>query len=154
MHLSKLLFLPVFLFTIFTVSSSEPPVQITTVLRSDEAWDKSKLPDYPSGSVEMTVNEYVLQPGAKTVVHLHPVNGSGYVIDGQLTMVLTESSTGDFSDSIQVKEITLGSGEAWNESVNKWHYGVNKGNKPVKFVVVFATGKNTNAVIPLGTDPN
>ena len=137
----------------FAIANTPAPVAVTTILQSDRGWDGEPLPGFGSGAMEMIVNEFVIQPGEKTVIHLHPYNGSGYIIEGELTMVVTQSTSGDFSDPEQVEEVVLGAGEAWNEAVNKWHYGVNNGDTPVRFIVVFAAEKNIPATISLSTYP-
>lgn len=125
------------------------PVEITQILQSTEAWTQAPLPGFTAGQTDLRVVTFKIQPGAKTSIHLHPVNGAGYVVSGELTMVATEDTTGDFSDPKKVKTIVLKTGEAWTEAVNTWHYGINNGKEDVTFIVVFAATEGTPSSMSL-----
>lgn len=125
------------------------PVQIQQILQSTKGWDGSTLPGFTSGQTEMRVVTFKIEPGGKTSVHAHPVNGAGYIISGELTMYSTSDSAGDFSDSAKVKKIVLTAGDSWAESVNTWHYGENNGKDDVNFIVVFAGTKGIPSTLSL-----
>jgi quercetin dioxygenase-like cupin family protein len=137
----------------FSQAQAEP-VQIDQLLQTSQSWNGAALPGYASGKTELRVLKFKIAPGAKTQVHMHPMNGAGYVISGELTMHSSEDTHGSFADPNQVKTITLGVGKAWTETVNTWHYGENKGKKEVEFVLVFAGQEGTPPTLSLGTFVN
>lgn len=126
-------------------------LDIKSVLSTDKAWNQTMLPPYTNGVAEMHVVKFKIAPGGKTPVHLHPVNGAGYVLSGELTMYTTSDPSGNFSDPNKVKKVVLKSGDAWAETVNTWHYGINSTKEDVNFVVVFAGQKDTPTAMSLGT---
>ena len=79
------------------------------------------------------------KPGDKTAVHKHPFPHYGYVLQGTLTIVNTETGK-----SFQVK-----TGEFLVEMVNTFHYGENRGTAPVKILIVdqVPEGVTTNSVV-------
>lgn len=87
-------------------------------------------------------------------MHVHPSNGAGYMIAGELTMFSTEDPNGSFENPKQVKKITLTAGDAWTESVNTWHYGENKEDTEVEFVLIFAGEVDVPPTLSLGTRVN
>ena len=121
------------------------------VVSSDKSWTQSTLPAYVGGVPEISVMKYILTPGVKTPIHLHPVNAGGYVVSGQLTMYATNDAAGNFSDPSNVKTIVLNPGDGWTETVNTWHYGVATGDVPTEVVIVFAGQKGTPTGLTLGT---
>ena len=130
-------------------SSIAASVDIDTILATQQSWNGQLLPGYNSGQPEFKIMRFKIAPGAKTPIHLHPVNGGGFVTSGELTMYATLDPKGKFTDPKQIKKITLTTGQAWTESVNTWHYGENNGDKVVEFVVVFAGQKGTPPTLSL-----
>jgi len=128
-------------------SSVNEPVAIKEILSSDKAWDGSDLPGFNTGTPELKVLTYKIAPGAKTPVHIHTMNGAGYMLSGELTMYATEDTKGGFENPSKVKKIVLKAGEAWTEGVNVWHYGENNGPDDVSFVLVFAGEKGTRPTL-------
>jgi len=128
-------------------SAANEPVTIKEILSSDKAWDGSDLPGFNTGRPELKVLTYKIAPGAKTPVHIHTMNGAGYMLSGELTMYATEDTKGGFEDPLKVKKIALKAGEAWTEGVNVWHYGENNGTDDVTFVLVFAGEKGTRPTL-------
>ena len=126
-------------------------VTIKEVLKTTKSWNGSPLPSYNSGTTEFRVLTFKIAPGAKTSIHIHPSNGAGYLIAGELTMYATDDPHGNFSDPKRVKETTLFPGEVWTETVNIWHYGENKGKEDVEFVLIFAGTEGTPPTLSLGT---
>ena len=127
------------------------PVQIKQILKTDTSWSGSPLPGFSSGQTEFKVLYFKIVPGGKTTIHVHPLNGAGYMIAGELTMFSTEDPHGSFDNPKQIKKATLKVGEAWAESVNIWHYGENQGNTDVEFVLVFAGQTDVPPTLSLGT---
>jgi len=68
-----------------------------------------------------------IAPGGQVGRHMHPVPNFVYVLEGQLTIEAEGHPARTYS-----------AGEAFAESVNTWHNGLNRGSAPVKFFVVFA----------------
>jgi len=127
------------------------PVTIDQILETTQSWNGASLPGFASGKTAFRVLKFKIVPGAKTPIHMHPMNGAGYVISGELTMYSTDDSHGSFADEKHVKKVTLIAGNAWTETVNTWHYGENNGKKDVEFVLVFAGENGTPPTLSLGT---
>lgn len=123
---------------------SETPVSIIPILDTTKAWDNETLPH----NTRVNIKEFTIQPGATIPVHKHLVNGGGYILDGELTMFVTHDKNGSFNDPALVTEITLQAGKTWAETVDTWHYGVNNGTKPVKFIVTFIGDADTPQTAP------
>jgi len=66
------------------------------------------------------------QPGDKTGVHKHLYPHYGYMLEGTLTIVNSETG----------KSFELKPGEFLVEMMDTWHYGENRGTVPVKLLVV------------------
>ena len=130
---------------------SADPVSIKEVLKTTKSWNGAPLPSFSSGTTEFRVLTFNIAPGAKTTIHVHPSNGAGYLIAGELTMYATDDPHGSFADPTRVKEIKLSPGDAWTETVNTWHYGENKGEVDVEFVLIFAGTEGTPPTLSLGT---
>lgn len=81
-------------------------------------------------------------PGDKTVVHKHPFPHYGYMLEGVLTIVNTETG----------KSFELKAGEFLVEMLNTAHYGENRGSVPVRLLVVDTVpeglASNTVPVLP------
>ncbi len=123
----------------FTVHSQPDPVSIRTILDTTSGWDQNALP----ADSRVNIKEFIIQPGEKTVIHKHAVNGGGYILEGELTMYVTQEVNGSFNDQSKVQNITLKEGDTWAETINTWHYGINYSQKPVKFIVTFIGDKDT-----------
>jgi len=66
------------------------------------------------------------QPGDKTPIHKHPYPHYGYMLEGVLTVVNTETG----------KSFELKPGDFLVEMLNTAHYGENRGSVPVKLLVI------------------
>lgn len=126
-------------------------VKIKQILKTSESWSGSPLPGFNSGVTEFKVMHYTIPPGGKTTIHVHPLNGAGYMLSGELTMFSTEDPHGSFENPKQVRKIKLKAGDALAESVNIWHYGENRGKNLVQFIVVFAGQVDVPPTLSLGT---
>jgi quercetin dioxygenase-like cupin family protein len=91
-------------------------------------------PEHPT----VISNVITFQPGDKTVVHKHPWPHYGYMLEGTLTITNTE--TGQAFD--------LKQGEFLVEMQNTAHFGENRGQVPVKILIVdtVPAGIKTNTV--------
>ncbi|EKD74751.1 MAG: cupin 2 conserved barrel protein [uncultured bacterium] len=125
------------------------PVEINTILDTNKSWAGTLLPGFSAGQTAFKVLTFKISPGAKTSIHVHPLNGAGYILSGELTMYSTEDTHGSFANPKQVKKIILKAGDAWTETVNTWHYGENNGSQDVKFIVVFAGQEGTPPTLTL-----
>jgi quercetin dioxygenase-like cupin family protein len=83
---------------------------------------------YPTGSPEVTAVRVEIPPGAQTGWHKHPVPCFAYILEGELHVQIADGETK-----------ILKAGEAYAETVDVMHNGVNQGKVPVK-LVMFATG--------------
>lgn len=127
------------------------PVSIKEVLKTTKSWNGALLPGFSSGATEFRVLTFRIAPGEKSTLHIHPSNGAGYLIAGELTMYASDDPHGSFADPKHVKETKLSPGDAWAETVNTWHYGENKGNVDVEFVLIIAGHEGTPPTLSLGT---
>lgn len=79
-------------------------------------------------------------PGDKTGIHKHPYPHYGYMLEGVLTVVNTETG----------KSFDLKAGEFLVEMANTAHYGENRGSVPVKLLVIDSLpAADTNNSIPV-----
>ena len=85
-------------------------VKIKQILKTSESWSGSPLPGFNSGVTEFKVMHYTIPPGGKTTIHVHPLNGAGYMLSGELTMFSTEDPHGSFENPKQVRKIKLKAG--------------------------------------------
>jgi len=60
---------------------------------------------------------------------MHGIISAGYMIKGQLTVVLEDETT-----------MTIRKGDTIIEVVNKWHHGINNGDSDAEFIVFYAGG--------------
>ncbi|TAL64880.1 MAG: cupin domain-containing protein [Legionella sp.] len=127
------------------------PIEARELLKTTKSWNGASLPSFGPDHPEFNIVNYKLAPKTKTPVHLHPMNGAGYIISGELTLYSTTDPHGDFSDISKVKKITLKAGQAWTETVNTWHYGENNSDKDVELVIFFAGAKNTPLSLSMNT---
>ncbi len=72
-----------------------------------------------------------IPPGKQTGWHKHPVPLFGYVLSGTITVHLADGKKNVFKQ-----------GEAFAESVNTLHNGINEGTEPVKLLIFVAGEKN------------
>jgi quercetin dioxygenase-like cupin family protein len=124
-------------------------IKISPVLRSSQSWNGATLPHFNTDQPEFSVFTYTIPAGAKTAVHIHPFNGAGYMLSGELTLYATDDPHGSFADKSKVKKIKLTAGNAWTEAVNTWHYGENLGKQDVKFVLIFSGKKGIPTTLSL-----
>jgi quercetin dioxygenase-like cupin family protein len=109
----------------------------THILTTDKTviGQPNDVPPHPTVIATMIT----FQPGDKTAVHRHPFPHYGYVLEGTLTIVNTETG----------KSFDVKTGEFLVEMVNTAHYGENRGKTPVKILIVdqVPEGVKTNSVL-------
>ena len=108
-------------------ANESKPVTVEVLAKSTTSWDGSVLPSYPIGKPEVTILKIDIAPGVKLPLHEHPVINAGYLVSGELTVVTREGEV-----------LQLKAGDTLVEVVNKWHYGINKGDVPAEIVVFYA----------------
>jgi quercetin dioxygenase-like cupin family protein len=91
---------------------------------------------FPQGENQMTGFIIELAPGGQVGRHVHPVPLFSYILEGTLTVEVEGHGTRTFR-----------AGEGFVDVVNLWHNGRNLGDKPVRFLVVFAGQKDTPTAI-------
>lgn len=102
-------------------------VTVVKLAETTTSWNGDVLPNYPDGSTKVTVLKITIPPKTKLHNHHHPVINSGIVLKGELTVI-------DEANNV----LHLKPGDVIVELVNKVHYGINEGNKPVEIVVFYA----------------
>jgi quercetin dioxygenase-like cupin family protein len=102
-------------------------IVVEKLTETTKSWNGSALPKYPDGTPKVTVLKITIPPNTTLHKHYHPVINSGIVLKGELTVVDEDNN-----------ELHLKTGDVIVELVNKIHYGINKGNKPVEIVVFYA----------------
>ena len=101
--------------------------EFTTLLETTTGWNGDTLPHYPNGQPKITILKVIIPPNSKLDVHKHSVINAAVVLDGEL-LVVTETQ-----DTLHAK-----AGDAFEELVNTWHYGINETNKPAELIVFYA----------------
>jgi len=107
--------------------NKELKTEFTTLLETTKGWNGETLPEYPNGQPKITILKAVIPPRTKLDVHKHKVINAAVVLDGELTVV-TEAN-----DTLHVSP-----GDAFEEVVETWHYGINESNKPVELIIFYA----------------
>lgn len=105
-------------------------VTIVKLAETSQSWNGDVLPKYPDGNPKITVLKIIIPPKTKLKNHYHPVINSGFILKGELTVVDNDNNI-----------LHLKSGEVIVELVNKIHYGINNGNKPVEIIVFYVGTK-------------
>jgi quercetin dioxygenase-like cupin family protein len=82
---------------------------------------------FPASRNQWTVVMLEIAPGGRVGRHLHPVPNLVYVLEGEITIE---------ADGHPAR--TYRPGQAFAESVDHWHDGLNRGTTAVKVLVVFA----------------
>lgn len=115
-------------------------IQVVKLAETSKSWNGDELPNYPKGKPKITVLKITIPPKTKLHKHYHPVINSGIVLKGVLKVV-------DENKNILI----LKEGDVIVELVNKIHYGINEGTKPVE-IVVFYSGTVDLPITVLGKE--
>ncbi len=110
-------------FCLFAVPCLAAPVA-TPLMTTDKTVTGQPIvsPEHPT----VISSIVTFAPGEKTVVHKHPYPHYGYMLEGTLTIVNTETG----------KSFDLKQGEFLVEMMNTLHYGENRGSVPVRILIV------------------
>lgn len=98
------------------------------LLQSDHGWNGKPYQSYPDGKPELTVLKITIAPHAALPWHTHAVPNAAYVMSGTLTVHDRDSG----------KSTTVHAGQAFAETVDDVHRGVNEGDQPVVLLVTYA----------------
>lgn len=101
-------------------------IRSTTVLQTTSTAVGQPL-QFPLFRNQLTGVVIEIAPGGQVGRHMHPVPNFVYVLEGMLTIEAEGHPSRSYA-----------SGDAFVESVNTWHNGLNRGSTPVKILVVFA----------------
>ena len=91
---------------------------------------------FPQTDAQLTAVIAEVAPGGQVGRHLHPVPLFVYILEGTLTIDMEQHGTHAFK-----------AGDGLAEIVNAWHNGRNLGDKPCRFLIVFAGQKGTPNLI-------
>ena len=95
---------------------------------------------YPSGTPKVTSAIVVIPPGEDTGWHTHEVPLLVHVLDGTVTVDYGDKGTNVYE-----------AGETFMEAMNWLHNGINKGDVPVRILVVYMGSEDkTNTVTAPG----
>jgi quercetin dioxygenase-like cupin family protein len=92
-----------------------------------EQWDRTPLPDYPSGQPELHILKITVPAGVTLPWHHHPVINAAYVLKGQLQVELLNGASH-----------VISAGESLVEVVNTVHRGHALPGSDVEVVVFYA----------------
>jgi quercetin dioxygenase-like cupin family protein len=96
------------------------------VLKSGKTADGDPLKFPATEKAEIVSVIGTLEPGGRTALHQHPVPVYVYLLEGSLTVKTEGGEPRNYK-----------AGQAFLESVNKWHQAFNEGDQPTKILVVF-----------------
>jgi quercetin dioxygenase-like cupin family protein len=112
-------------------------LKLTPVLETTTTFTGQPI-RFPQGENQLTAVIAEVAPGGQVGRHMHPVPLFVYILEGTLTLEMEGHGTHAFS-----------AGQGLAEVVNMWHNGRNLGDRPVRFLIVFAGQKGTpNLVRP------
>jgi quercetin dioxygenase-like cupin family protein len=102
-------------------------VTVDVLAKTSSSWDGGALPNYSTGTPEVTILRIMIPPKVQLPMHKHPVINAGVLLKGELTVVREDG-----------KELHLKAGDSIVELVNKWHYGKNEGDEPAEIIIVYS----------------
>ena len=123
----------------FAQSTPTGPVglTLTTIIQTETTMIGQPI-RFPQTDGQITAVLAEVAPGGQVGRHLHPVPLFVYILEGTLTIDMEKHGVHAFK-----------AGEGLAEIVHTWHNGRNLGDKPCKFLIVFAGQKGTpNLVRP------
>lgn len=104
---------------------SQSPVGFTPTILTQATQTSTGQPIlYPLFRSQITMVSIQIAPGGQTGRHMHPVPVAVYVLEGTITVVHEGGG-----------EKTYKAGDAFIESVESWHNGLNRGATPVKLLI-------------------
>ncbi|HUF44622.1 MAG TPA: cupin domain-containing protein [Aestuariivirgaceae bacterium] len=81
---------------------------------------------FPTGNPEIVSVIGTIAPNGRTALHQHPVPVYVYVLEGSLSVKTEGAEARNYA-----------AGEAFLESVGKWHQAFNESDQPARILVVF-----------------
>ncbi len=101
------------------------PVEVTPLLTTRQTASGQPIL-LPQRDVQVVVSRFVIQPGARLPVHLHPWQRYGYLLSGELRVTLSDDG----------RVIRYRPGDFIVEAREQWHSGVAVGTKPAVLIVI------------------
>ena len=95
------------------------------VLKSTTTADGDPI-QFPTGNPEIVSVVGTIAPKGRTALHQHPVPVYVYVLEGSLSVETEGAEARNYK-----------AGDAFLESVGKWHQAFNESDQPAKILVVF-----------------
>ena len=92
---------------------------------------------YPKGDAHVTASIVTLAPGARTIRHRHGVPLFAYILSGELTVDYGSHGTRTYKQ-----------GDAFMEAMDVTHFGINRGDAPVRILAVYMGADGASDVIP------
>jgi len=108
-----------------------------TDLLHTSTWGDGVPLAYPTGTPEITSKVIVIAPGADTGVHVHDTPLYAYVLEGDLTVDVSNGTSKTFKAGDALMEVSIA------------HHGHNDGKVPVKLLAVYIGAKG----VPLSRAP-
>lgn len=102
------------------------------------SWDGTPLPPYPDRQPQVTIKEFIFSPHCTTEWHSHDVINTGYVLEGELTIVCRDGL-----------ERTFRAAEPIVECVGTIHRGENRTDTPTRIVMFYAAAPDLPLSKPL-----
>ena len=129
----KYLIATIFLFfMVLFVANVSYAAQKEVLLKTTSTWDKAEYKKLKIKKPEVTVLKITIKVGEELPMHRHDLVNIAYIKKGTLTVITDDN-----------KEITLQEGEVLPELIGKYHYGKNRGKKPVELIVFYLGEKGT-----------
>ncbi|MEQ1902486.1 MAG: cupin domain-containing protein [Devosia sp.] len=135
-----LLVAPLALFGVATLnaqSQQHGPIglKLTPILETQTTFTGQPI-RFPQGENQLVAVLAEVAPGGQVGRHMHPVPLFVYMLDGTLTIEMEGHGTHAFQ-----------AGQGFAEVMHTWHNGRNLGDKPARFLIVFAGQKGTPNLI-------
>jgi quercetin dioxygenase-like cupin family protein len=102
-------------------------IEFEILAQSTTSWDGTPLPEYDSGTPEVTILKVVIPPGQRLAKHKHPAINAGVMLSGQITVQSEDGAV-----------LILNAGDPIIELVDKWHSGKSTGTEPAVIIVFYA----------------
>ena len=93
---------------------------------------------YPKGDAHVTAAIVTLAPGERTILHKHDVPLFAYILEGELTVDYGAHGTRTYKQ-----------GQSLMEAMGVPHFGINKGDTPVRLIGVYMGAKGASDVTPV-----
>lgn len=125
--MSKFLYLMCFFTGITFAHEAKENIAVDVLTKTSLSWDGQTLPTYPQGQPEVSILKITIAAKTKLPIHQHAVINAGVLLKGELTVHTEKGET-----------LHLVAGDTIVEVVDKWHYGINEGDKDAEIVVFYA----------------